>query len=85
MTDGDAGDKVIEIGDNSFVGANVTLDECTVESFAYIGMGASIGKGAKVESFSVVAAGAVVPPGTVVPSGQIWAGSPAHYLRDVTQ
>lgn len=48
-------------------------------------MGASIGRGAKVESFAVVAAGAKVPEGTTVPSGQIWAGSPARYLRDLTQ
>lgn len=48
-------------------------------------MGASIGRGATVESFAVVAAGAVVPEGTTVPSGQVWAGSPAQYLRDLTQ
>ena len=48
-------------------------------------MGASIGKGSTVESFAVVAAGANVPDGTTVPSGQIYAGSPAKYLRDLTQ
>ena len=48
-------------------------------------MGASVGKGAVVESFAVVAAGANVPEGTTVPSGQIYAGSPAKYLRDLSQ
>jgi carbonic anhydrase/acetyltransferase-like protein (isoleucine patch superfamily) len=48
-------------------------------------MGASLGKGVVVESFAVVASGAAVPDGTVVPSGQVWAGSPARYLRDLTQ
>ena len=48
-------------------------------------MGASVGRGATVESFAVVAAGADVPEGVTVPSGQIWAGSPAQYLRDLTQ
>lgn len=48
-------------------------------------MGASIGKGSTVESFAVVAAGANVPDDTTVPSGQIYAGSPARYLRDLTQ
>ena len=47
-------------------------------------MGASIGKGAIVESFGVLAAGADLPENTVVPSGQIFAGSPARYLRDLT-
>mmetsp|Transcript_17946 Transcript_17946/g.30535 ORF Transcript_17946/g.30535 Transcript_17946/m.30535 type:complete len:95 (+) Transcript_17946:490-774(+) len=48
-------------------------------------MGASVGKGSVVESFAVVAAGATVPENTVVPTGQIFAGSPARYLRDLTQ
>lgn len=78
------GDK-ITIGDNCYVGPNVTLDACTLESFAHVAMGATVGRGSTVESFSVVAAGADVEPGTTVPSGQIWAGSPARYLRDLTQ
>ena len=75
----------VKIGDNVFVGANARLDACELESFAYVGMGASVGRGAVVESFAVVAAGANVPEGTTVPSGQIYAGSPARYLRDVSQ
>ena len=79
-----AGDKVT-IGDNVYVGPNCRLDACSLDSFSYVGMGASIGKGAVVESYAVVAAGAQVPEGTTVPSGQIYAGSPARYLRDITQ
>ena len=48
-------------------------------------MGATVHKGAVIEPYAVVAAGAVIPENTTVPSGQVWAGSPAHYLRDVTQ
>lgn len=47
-------------------------------------MGATIGRGATVESFAVVASGANILEGITVPSGQVWAGSPAHYLRDLT-
>lgn len=78
------GDEIY-IGDNSFVGANASLDGCTLEPFAYVGMGSKIGKGSVVESFAIVASGAVIPPGTTVKSGQVWAGHPAKYLRDVTQ
>lgn len=81
---GNGSDKVI-IEDNVFVGPNARLDSCKLESFSYVGMGASIAKGATVESFAVVAAGADVGEGVTVPSGQIWAGSPARYLRDLTQ
>ena len=74
----------VKIGDNVYVGANARLDECELESFAYVGMGASVGKGCVVESFAVVAAGAVLAENTVVPSGQIFAGAPAKYLRDLS-
>jgi len=66
------------------VGANVQLDACTLENFAVVGMGASVHRGGKVESFGVLSAGAVLQEGDVVPSGQIFVGSPAHYLRDLT-
>lgn len=74
----------MNIGDNVYVGANATLDSCDLESFAYVGMGATVSRGCTVESFGVVAAGAVLPEGTTVPSGQIYAGAPARYLRDLT-
>jgi carbonic anhydrase/acetyltransferase-like protein (isoleucine patch superfamily) len=48
-------------------------------------MGATIHKDVVVEPHAIVAAGSVVLEGTVVPSGQVFAGSPAKYLRDVTQ
>ncbi len=41
--------------------------------------------GPQVESRSVVAAGALVTPGTVIPSGQVWAGSPAKFLRNLME
>jgi len=75
----------VSIGDNVFVGPNSTLDSCKLDSFSYVGMGASVGADCHVESFGVVAAGAALPAGTTVPSGQIYAGSPAKYLRDLTQ
>ena len=83
-SDKNAGESVT-IGDNVYVGPNATLDACELESFSYVGMGASVGKGCVVESFAVVAAGAKVPDGTRVPSGQIFAGAPAKYLRDLSQ
>jgi len=79
-----AGDKVT-IGENVYVGANVSLDACTLDDNAFVGMGSTISRGARVESFAVVSAGAIVAEGVTVPSGQIFAGSPAKYLRDLTQ
>ena len=79
-----AGDKVT-IGENVYVGANASLDACTLDDNSFVGMGATISRGARVESFAVVSAGAVVQEGVTIPSGQIFAGAPAKYLRDLTQ
>lgn len=45
-------------------------------------MGSVVRKGSVVKG--VVAAGSVVPEGATVGEGEIWAGNPAHYLRDIT-
>jgi carbonic anhydrase/acetyltransferase-like protein (isoleucine patch superfamily) len=37
-----------------------------------------------VESGAMVAAGALVTPGKRVKSRQLWAGSPAKFMRDLT-
>lgn len=37
-----------------------------------------------MEKGSIVAGGAMVPPGVTIPSGQIWAGTPARFLRLLT-
>ena len=39
----------------------------------------------QVCSGAAVAAGALVSPGTVVPTGEIWAGSPAKFLRKLEE
>jgi carbonic anhydrase/acetyltransferase-like protein (isoleucine patch superfamily) len=78
------GDQVT-IGENVYVGANASLDACTLEDNSFVGMGSSVRRGARVEPFAVVSAGAVIEEGVTVPTGQIWAGSPARYLRDLTQ
>ena len=46
-------------------------------------MGATV-RHAIVEKEGVVAAGAVVSDNITIPSNQIWAGSPAQYVRDIS-
>src|SRR6218665_6545 len=75
----------------TYIGADVTvghmalLHACTIEDAAFIGMKACVMDGAYVERGAMVAAGALVTPGKRVPSGQLWAGSPARYMRDLTE
>lgn len=73
------------IGDRVTIGHLALIHACTIEDDAFIGMKACIMDGAKVEKGAYVAAGALVTPGKVVKSGQVWAGSPAKYMRDVNE
>lgn len=75
----------------TYIGADVTvghmalLHACTIEDGAFIGMKACVMDGAYVERGAMVAAGALVTPGKRVPSGQLWAGSPAKFMRNLTE
>ena len=72
------------IGNGVTVGHQALVHACTVGDDCLIGMKCCIMDGAVVAAGSIVAAGALVTPGKQIPSGQLWAGSPARYVRDVT-
>ena len=72
------------IGDDVTVGHGAILHACRIEDKCLIGMGAIILDEAVIETGAMVAAGALVPPRKVVKSGQLWGGSPAKYMRDLT-
>lgn len=72
------------VGSDVTVGHMAVLHACTIESGAFVGMSATVLDGAVVEGGAMVAAGALVTPGKRVPSGEIWAGSPAKRLRDLS-
>ncbi len=72
------------IGSHITVGHQALLHACRLEDGCFIGMRAVVMDDAVVESGAMVAAGALVTPRKRVPAGQLWAGSPAKYLRDLT-
>jgi gamma-carbonic anhydrase len=72
------------VGKNVTVGHMALLHACEVQDGAFIGMHSTVLDGAVVEGEAMVAAGALVPPGKVVRRGELWAGSPARKLRDLT-
>ncbi|MCK5384287.1 MAG: gamma carbonic anhydrase family protein [Alphaproteobacteria bacterium] len=72
------------IGDDVTVGHACVLHACTLENYAFIGMQSCLLDEAHVESFGMLAAGSLLTPGKRVPSGQLWGGSPARYMRDLT-
>jgi carbonic anhydrase/acetyltransferase-like protein (isoleucine patch superfamily) len=72
------------IGDDITVGHMAVLHACTLEDRCFIGMKACVMDGAFIESEAMVGAGALVTPGKRVKRGQLWAGSPARHVRDLT-
>lgn len=79
------GMKGTHIGDDVTVGHMACLHACQIGDRAFVGMKACVLDGAIVESEAMVAAGALVTPNKVVKKHQLWAGSPARYMRDMTE
>jgi carbonic anhydrase/acetyltransferase-like protein (isoleucine patch superfamily) len=74
----------VKVGAHSYIGPGTSLDCCEIHDNVYIGAGATICLGAIVENGAIVAAGSVVPKDVRVPAGELWAGSDAEKVGDVT-
>jgi carbonic anhydrase/acetyltransferase-like protein (isoleucine patch superfamily) len=72
------------IGSDILIGHSAVIHGCVLEDGCFIGMRATVMDGAVVEGGAMVAAGALVTPGKRIPEGQLWAGSPARYVRDLS-
>lgn len=72
------------IGNGVTVGHMASIHSATVHDHSLIGMGSVLQEGVVVKEEAFIAAGAVVSKDTVVESGELWAGSPARKLRDLT-
>ena len=71
------------IGADVLIGHMAMIHACTLEDGCFIGMSSTVMDGAVVEKGAMIAAGALVTPGKRVGAGQLWAGTPARYVRDV--
>ncbi len=75
----------------SYIGANVTIGHmslihaCTLEDWAFVGMGSIVLDEAVIESHAMLAAGALLTPGKRIPTGEMWAGRPARFARKLTE
>ncbi len=72
------------IGNNVSIGHNAIVHGCILEDNVLIGMGAIVMDNCKIESNSIVGAGSVVTQGTIIKSGEVWAGTPARKLKDIS-
>ncbi len=72
------------IGDDVLVGHMVMVHGAIIENHAFVGMNAVLLSGTVVEGDAMVAAGALVAAKRV-PKGQLWAGSPAKFMRELSE
>jgi carbonic anhydrase/acetyltransferase-like protein (isoleucine patch superfamily) len=73
------------IGDDVTIGHMALLHACTLKDNSFVGMQAGVMDGAVIESHAMLAAGGLLTPGKTIAKNQLWAGTPAKYLRDLTE
>ena len=76
-----AGDFPTLIGDDVSVGHAAIVHACTLESRAFVAMGATVLDGAVIEEGGLLAAGALLPPGKRIGRNELWSGVPAKRVR----
>ena len=71
------------IGDDVLVGHNVMLHGCILHDRAFVGLSATVMNGAVIEGDAMLAAGAMLTQGKRIEARQLWAGSPARFVREL--
>jgi carbonic anhydrase/acetyltransferase-like protein (isoleucine patch superfamily) len=71
------------IGDDVLVGHNVMLHGSILHDRAFVGLSATVMNGAVIEGDAMLAAGAMLTQGKRIEARQLWAGSPARFVRDL--
>jgi carbonic anhydrase/acetyltransferase-like protein (isoleucine patch superfamily) len=69
------------IGQDVTIGHRAIVHACRIEDACLIGMGAIVLDGAVVRKHGFLGAGAVLTPGKEVGEGEMWLGSPARFVR----
>lgn len=71
------------ICDDVLVAHKAMLHGCRLESNSFVGMCGIVMDNAVIEPDGMLAAGAMLTPGKRIKRGELWAGSPAKFLRFV--
>ena len=71
------------IGDDVLVAHKAMLHGCRLESNSFVGMCGIVMDNAVIEPDGMLAAGGMLTPGKTIKHGELWAGSPAKFVRFV--
>jgi carbonic anhydrase/acetyltransferase-like protein (isoleucine patch superfamily) len=74
-----------QIGNNVTIGHGAIIHSCTISDGCLIGMGAILLDGAILEPDTLVGAGTLVTPGKTFPCRSLVMGSPAKFIRELTE
>ncbi|MGM9828007.1 MAG: gamma carbonic anhydrase family protein [Muribaculaceae bacterium] len=75
--------STIEIGNDVSIGHSVVIHGAKIRDLALIGMGAIVMDDAEVGEGAIVAAGSVVLSRTKIGPNELWAGTPAKFVKMV--
>lgn len=68
------------LGEDTTIGHNVTMADCTIGDRCLIGIGSVVAPGTRVEDDVFLAAGAATSPGQRLAAGQLYGGQPARVI-----
>jgi gamma-carbonic anhydrase len=72
------------IGEDALIGHNCMIHGAILHDRTFVGLSATVMNGAVIESDAMLAAGAMLTQNKRIETQQLWAGSPARYLRDLS-
>ncbi len=72
------------IGNDITIGHLALIHACELQDNSFVGMKAMVMDNAVIESYGMLAAGAILTPGKVIKSRELWMGSPARFVRMLT-
>jgi carbonic anhydrase/acetyltransferase-like protein (isoleucine patch superfamily) len=73
------------LGEDTTIGHNVTMADCTIGNRCLIGIGSVVAPGTVVEDDVFVAAGASTSPGQVLGAGHLYGGQPARVIAPLDE
>lgn len=80
-----AGGGATIIGENVTVGHACILHATSLQNNSFIGMGSILMDLSIVEEDAMLAAGTLLAPKKIVKTGELWGGSPARFMRNLTK